>query len=265
MFRNRVVLADASALRFGITVLGEEPTPDQATYFLMPHFPVLRMPLREDIEELFQMRGVMERGNIFSGVHLSVPNAVGAGVRYAAEYDVASITSYVEHYAYSPEVVLGGSAAVYFDVFSATMSSCPEADHAIDVTATIETDGAPELLATPFFGGTPLRIPLTALGQDPDETVELLVANQGMDCETQENHFDFLLHLPHQPHWNPAPPDAADAGDASGSEVVLSTDTMLRHSISPPSTIPRSSTRHAFVQTAFSQRAGVIAREWAFP
>jgi hypothetical protein len=136
----------------------------------------------------------MERGNIFSGVHLSVPNAVGAGVRYAAEYDVASITSYVEHYAYSPEVVLGGSAAVYFDVFSATMSSCPEADHAIDVTATIETDGAPELLATPFFGGTPLRIPLTALGQDPDETVELLVANQGMDCETQENHFDFLLH-----------------------------------------------------------------------
>jgi len=31
-------------------------------------------------------------------------------------------------------------------------------------------------------------------GQDPDAPVELLVANQGMDCDTQENSYDFLLH-----------------------------------------------------------------------
>lgn len=199
---HRVVLADASAFRFGIAVLvpnlhpdlGAASTPNQATYFLMPHFAIVRTP-SADVQQALNITGVMENGNIFSGVHLTIPNAVGAGVSYEPSYQtVPLLTTYMEDYAYSPEVVLGGQAGIYFDLYSATIGAFPGVDLAVDVTATIETDGPPELLATPFFRGAPHRISLVAGGQDPDAPVELVVANQGMDCETQENSYDFLLH-----------------------------------------------------------------------
>jgi len=199
---HRVVLPDASAFRFGITMivpdldpdLGEESTPNRATYYAMPHFSILRMQ-RPDVQKTLQIQGVMENGNVFSGVRLEIPNAIGTGVTYQSPFhSIERLTSYVEHYNYSQEVVLGGQAGIYFDLFSASVTAWPHQDDAIEAVASIETDGPPELLATPFFGGSPHRFSLLGPGDDPEAPVGLWVANQGMDCFTPESGFDFLLH-----------------------------------------------------------------------
>jgi hypothetical protein len=159
----------------------------------MPHFPVLRVR-NANVQQALNVIGVMEAGNVFSGVHLTVPNARGAGVTYDQFEYVTRVASYVEEYAFSPEVVMGGHAAVYFDLFSGSMVPWPIVHQAIEVTARIETTGPPELLATPFFGGAPVRLSLADVSDDADAPVELWVANQGIDCTTHENSFDFLLH-----------------------------------------------------------------------
>ncbi|HVR40480.1 MAG TPA: hypothetical protein VMU84_15395, partial [Thermoanaerobaculia bacterium] len=60
------------------------------------------------------------------------------------------------------------------------------------VIVTIDTDGPPVLLATPFATDLDHELPLTAGEQT---NVQLVVANQGIDCETSENSYDFLLHF----------------------------------------------------------------------
>src|SRR4051812_30485599 len=93
---HRVVLADASAFRFGITTVGEESTPDHATFFAMPHFSILRM-LRPDVQQTLRIPGVMTNGNVFSGVRLEIPNAIGAGVTYDGFERITQLTSFAEH------------------------------------------------------------------------------------------------------------------------------------------------------------------------
>jgi len=185
---HRVVLPDSSALQLGIV----EVEASQGTYFLMPHFPVLRMQ-DAAVHEGINVEGAIERGNITDGVRLQIANARDTGGNhYGPEFNkvVPHVAEFVDRYVYSDEVVTGGRAGVYFDLWNATIEQwLPSVS--IDVVATIQTDGAPALLVTTFADGHPHRFDLAT---DPDAEVRLWVANQGMDCDTPMNSFDFLLH-----------------------------------------------------------------------
>jgi len=185
---HRVVLPDSSALQLGIVIVDGS----EGTFFLMPHFPILRLESTA-VQNSLNVPGAIERGNIIDGVRLQIANPAHVGNQYDPTFAIVPhLTEFVDHYVYSDEVVTGGRAGVYFDLFSAVLTSAAtEPSGAIDVVATIETLGAPELLVTTFADGQPNRFPLT---NDPDGVVDLWVANQGMDCDTPMNSFDFLLH-----------------------------------------------------------------------
>lgn len=186
---QRVVLPDASALRLGFLHVPDAGT---GSYALLPHFPILRL-VDKAVQEQITIPTVIERGNITNGVRLEIANAVGP----RPEPDLAgqglpSLRSYVYDYVYSQDVVTGGRAAAYFDIHHAaseTVATFPNGGQ--EVVVTIDTDGPPILRATPFFGGTVHEFPLTA---DDTTPVNFWVANQGMDCETEQNNFDFVLH-----------------------------------------------------------------------
>jgi hypothetical protein len=188
---QRVVLPDASALRLGFLHVPDAGT---GSYALMPHFPILRL-IDTAVRDQITIASAIDRGNITNSVRLEIANAIGP----PPEPDLAgqglpSLRSFVHDYVYSQDVVTGGRAAAYFDVHHAaseTVAIFPNG--AMEVVVAIETDGPPVLRATPFFGGTAHEFPLLA-GSDSPESVSLWVANQGMDCHTEENNYDFVLH-----------------------------------------------------------------------
>ncbi|HEX7150307.1 MAG TPA: hypothetical protein VF618_02380 [Thermoanaerobaculia bacterium] len=190
---HRVVLPDATALQLGIVNVADSG----GTYFLMPHFSILRMT-NTVIQQTIGIPGAIDGGNIIDGVRLQVANPSRVGNHYDDSFiaGVPRLKDFVDQYAYSEEVVIGGRAAVYFDLFSAVfVVPFPEPQtQATDVIATIDTIGAPELLVTTFRGGPAARFNLAAHPEDDDAEVELLVANQGMDCFAPTNQLDFLLH-----------------------------------------------------------------------
>jgi hypothetical protein len=186
---HRVVLPDASPFRFGmLSVQAQTPV----FYFLMPHFAFLRT--WPPVQPRLAVDGVMEHGNIFNGAHLRVRNAVGDGIAYMNFFDeVPSITQYVSGYEWSHDVVVGGNAICYLDLYNGVVQKLTEENGACSVVATILTEGLPELEVKPLAGGAPRTIPL-----DVDDTgvAYLLLGNNGIDCERQEpeQQFDFLLH-----------------------------------------------------------------------
>lgn len=189
---HRVVLPNATALRFGLVDIPDEST---RTYVLPPHFPVLRAPTPE-MQALLDVRGVMVGGVIYDGARLQVANAKDKRVEYGARWeDVAHLSHYVEAYQFSDEVVLGGRASCYFDVMGGTAAPDIGVNQKIaGVSITMETDGPPELLVSPFFQATnskPAESRITLFGDD----VRLLVANAGLGCgEGGADGFDFLLN-----------------------------------------------------------------------
>lgn len=189
---HRVVLPDASAFQLGMVDVDQV---NSVPYFILPHFAVVRTAVLADQERL-NVEQVMEHGNIFDGVRLQVANATGDHITYDSTYfQINSITDYVFDYAYADEVVLGGRAACYFDLFSGTLEKVMiPGTTASAVRATITTDGPPKLLATPFFPASaapPVSlITLTGTG----DVVDLAVANFGIDCDSEDDKFDFLLH-----------------------------------------------------------------------
>jgi hypothetical protein len=187
---QRVVLPDASAFRFGLLRV---PRYGQGSFALMPHFPILRL-VDLTVQEQINIPTVIERGNIVNSVHLQIANAVGpAPVPDLAAKGVPPLRKFVHDYVYSEEVVSGGRAAAYFDVHHAANEEVKTFENGgQEVIVTIETEGAPILRATPF-GGMPHDFPLIASGAK-SESVNLWVANQGMDCDSDQNNFDFVLH-----------------------------------------------------------------------
>jgi hypothetical protein len=180
---HRVVLTDASAMRFGIVNVAGG---NNASYFLMPHFAILRST-DASIQDALSLTNVIHHGNVIDGVSLRIENAIGP-LTYDEQFFtfVPQITNFVQQYTPSADVIEGRNATAYFDLFSGSVTKEALADQAIAVVVNVETDGPPILLATPFDESiAPQQIPL---GND------LLVANQGMDCHTTENHLDFLLH-----------------------------------------------------------------------
>ena len=194
---HRVVLPDASAFQFGLIDL---PIATLQPYYLMPHFAVLR--LRSPIDQTpladqssLSVRSLLTGGNVFDGIRITVPNASTGQVAYDASFeDVPSLLEFMPEYEFAEEVVTGGRAFCYFDLFGGTIGSITTANGAIRVVASIPTEGAPRLGITllPFSSQSlePTELHLSEI----DGTVDLLVANQGIDCESEDAFYDFVLH-----------------------------------------------------------------------
>jgi hypothetical protein len=101
----------------------------------------------------------------------------------------------VDAYQYSDEVVLGGRASCYFDVMSGTAAPDDAGGKIAGVAITIETDGPPVLLASPFFQATERRPAVSRIELPPGDDVKLIVANIGPGCgEGGADGLDFLLN-----------------------------------------------------------------------
>lgn len=184
---HRVVLPRSEAVRFGFAELPEVET---VPYEIAPHF--VDLYADHDQDRLLNLPEVMRKGNVSDGIRLQIANATGHVITYDGWGTLPKLTRYVEHFRPSNEVISGGRAMAYFDIFfgSVTVSTC-ERTQAVTVDVTMETEGEPVLLASPMHSttaGVPsaTRIPLA------DHTT-LTVANHCPGCKQKES-FDFLLH-----------------------------------------------------------------------
>lgn len=213
---HRVVLPNATALRFGQVDL--EWSGDTANYYLTPHFPFLSTGGNPNV---LTLTGLMSGGSLQAAVGLQIINAVGQPVSHLSTYDqlTPSIRTYVSNYQYSEEVVTGGRAACYFDVFNGRVSA--EKPGVVPrVVIEMETDGPPQLQVTPLRCGAK-NAPRATVTLDTDE---LWVANVEIDKRDDDAPFDYLLHylteragIPRRlmkdtPGMGPAPP-SQDAGE----------------------------------------------------
>lgn len=196
---HRVVLPDASAFRFGMLNIGGEATADPYTYFLTPHLPYLRTDAVN--QERLTIPGLMTRGSLLGGVRIQVANAIDRRVEYAkGSGELRSLGDFVERYEWSHEVVLGGRAACYFDIFGGVITPVMLQDNASCVVATFETPTGrpPELRVTPLLPlqtSDPQPEPIV-LGDGADSEVQLVVANMSDDCHRigDQKVYDYLLH-----------------------------------------------------------------------
>ncbi|HYI12083.1 MAG TPA: hypothetical protein VEK57_23725 [Thermoanaerobaculia bacterium] len=184
---HRVVLPDASSLRFGLLRMADGgPT---ATYYLLPHFAILQTGEGE-----LTVPGVMDHGHIYAGARLQVSNATGPLTyesRGKESYELTpSIGTFVPLYDYSEDVVFGGRAACYFDVFNGTVSSYVAKGGARNIRIVMETEGPPILTVTSFGSSaapaTPFSLTL--------KSSELAVANTDLHAPGEDTPFDYLLH-----------------------------------------------------------------------
>lgn len=181
---HRVVLPDASPMRGGRLKVGEKPIED---YTIYPHTAIVFPERGEPIE----YREFIEDCKIRRGVRLEIVNTVGR-----LEYDedafgkVPALTAFVEHYRPSTEVVHGGRARCYFDLFSGRVTTY-EVGEEIHVQAEIRTKGAPVLQITPLMIEPPYEP--EEMSRITLDTNELIVASSGPSCG-KTSPYDFLLN-----------------------------------------------------------------------
>jgi len=197
---HRVVLPDASATRVGYVQIGEEKTP--RLYALMPHVPRLIVPDPDEQKKL-TIKNMMVGGYILNGVRLQIMNAIKERMDYDGTYlEVPQLTNSVPDFNFSSEVVLGGRAGVYFDVFGGKVAAervpTDPSDGAMQTNITIETDGTPRLMVTPFLSyeqaGASIGQPdIAELSYWFDLNTDVLcVVNQDLVSFTAN--YDFLWH-----------------------------------------------------------------------
>ncbi|MEA2240274.1 MAG: hypothetical protein QOC81_4998 [Thermoanaerobaculia bacterium] len=195
---HRVVLPDAGAMLFGLADFAFSDNAPAATYYLPPHFPFLQSGGTGSLYVNGIIDNIADKGYIYTTARLQVMNALGPGIEYLPQYsNTPSLREYVPNYEYSPDVVTGGRAACYFDVFDGRIGMELTKGGANSVVIEMETDGPPRLMVVPLepaTGATP-----TSLTLAPDTTegrvVTLTVANLELsNGETDDRQFDFLLH-----------------------------------------------------------------------
>jgi hypothetical protein len=183
---HRVVLPRSSSWAVGFIRWPdhEEPKP----YFLPPHFSYLycKDDQKGDPQHLHGP-GVLNSW-IYGGVRLQIANAIGPKLDYRRSFDdnVPKVAGYVPAYQYSEDVVLGGRAECYFDVFCGTVDSYLHGE-ASRTTITMETFGPPQLQITLLQQrqGVPLaNVPVRPY---------VVVGNSSQD--TTDASLDFLWHL----------------------------------------------------------------------
>ena len=190
---HRVVMPDASGVHFGTVICPTENGGMEMTYCLLPH-QVMWWTGHDEAPDKGDYVLVPSR--------LRIVNAVAdRKLTYESSYvSVSRISDFVPRFNYSRDVVLGGHAAAYFDVFGGTVRAHTDKNRMITVEITMETDGPPVLGVTPFalnghpdecgvyknIGVPELEIPL--------ENTRLSVANSDIDARDEDKTFDFLLH-----------------------------------------------------------------------
>jgi hypothetical protein len=180
---HRVVMPDASGVHFGMvsTPGGNAGLP--MAYCLLPH-------------QVIWMTGPVDnpdqRPNFLAPSRLRVVNAVDSKMDYMSSYceTVPRISDYVPRFNYSRDVVLGGRAAAYFDIFGGTVTALTSCKGVVTVLITMETEGAPVLGVTPFaLDGSSVKEQSITL-----ESNELTIANSDIETQNEDKTFDFLLH-----------------------------------------------------------------------
>jgi hypothetical protein len=261
---HRVVLPDATMILPGlltgpssIVPVSNDPL-DWLMYCLMPHFPSITMvdaAVQSLMPPMLGVDGVVQDGLIYTSSHLSIANAVQTSVSYPPPYipttppppgsffAVPQLTSFVPHYTYSTDVVLGGRAAAYFDLYGGEIVSFQDGG-SLRVRARVITDGPPQLRITPLAvldQPVPVQvIPLTTDSEQLHST--MIVSNSGSSCISAD--YDFLLHyltsaagIP-RALVNPVPGMPLRIEDiAKGlnvAEVLKATEELLKNKWMPP-------------------------------
>lgn len=182
---HRVVLPDAMMIQGGTIDVGNEPP---QAYVFHPHMPFLAPEEGATLD--VNVPGYIAGGFIIGGVRLQIVNAVHDSVTYpdnAFDNQIPSLTQFVRNYRPSNEVVYGGRAKCYFDVFSGEVKTRDKGS-AHHTVIDIHTHGHPVLQVTPLIGDPEAS---TAPAWHFElRTKVLKVANF---C-TSSDEFDFLLN-----------------------------------------------------------------------
>jgi hypothetical protein len=185
---HRVVLPRAGAWTSGFIAWPGIPEPQ--VYFLPPHFSyVYCKEGPHGPDQPLEGPGIV-RSWIYGGVRLQISNAIGGPLDYRQSFadDVPHVASFVPSYRYSDDVVLGGRAECYFDVFCGKVESYPHGQ-AARTTITMETEGPPRLQITPLYQRQTTGIPLVDVPVQP----YVVVGNSSHD-QTDAS-LDFLWQL----------------------------------------------------------------------
>jgi hypothetical protein len=214
---HRVVLPDATRFATGFLNVHDQNPHDAVLYYLTPHFASLEVRSRDGLPAGVDLTvppgagdadSLIHQGSIMEAVRLQVLNATNTEMSY--DGNVPSLTDFHPDYNISNDVVLGGRAACYFDLFGgkfAVTLSLPPSPPLVSIR--IETSGAPVLLVTPLTPAPHLTrgatvksypLPLTNPGDAEDADVTLFVRNletaseYHSGAEQKGGEYDYLLH-----------------------------------------------------------------------
>lgn len=171
----RTVLPNAMPVLFGQVLMpGRTEDYQAATYFLMPHFPVVRTSVIGG-ETIPLMAS-----------YITVLNAKPQQLR--REGEGFSLTDYACDVQPSPEVVLKGQAMAYFDCFGGTLQTKGDADEPRTAHIHIETHGTPRVSISSLPGVMNPPAPRILEGH------ELHISNLDVEPAAEDAEFDFLLN-----------------------------------------------------------------------
>jgi hypothetical protein len=209
---HRVVVPDASATRLGLVDVQGMTAP--ILYALMPHVAGIVVAKPDTEIELgpewrlkeqskFNIPDLMVLGAVIGGLRVQIANASQTALEYDKGYDeVPSIREFVPYRNFSTDVVLSGRASLYFDFFAGTVRA--EAvghprDPARRTVVTVDTDGPPVLLITPFFTAEELSVSDPRRAESyrvtlDTETHKLIVGNFDLPHAAAPG-FDYLWHF----------------------------------------------------------------------
>ncbi|HYO75354.1 MAG TPA: hypothetical protein VE010_02730 [Thermoanaerobaculia bacterium] len=157
---------------------------EEQHYTIRPHYAAIRTP-KDDID----IPHHIENGTIVRGVRLQIVNAIGP-LCYDDFEALPALDHYVEHYRPSAEVVHGGRAQCYFDLFSGhvTTELIKKERHAV---ITIHTKGKPLLQISPLVVESP--VPHHKVWRIPLDSHTLTFMNASRNCPKRSS-LDFLLN-----------------------------------------------------------------------
>lgn len=194
---HRVVLPDAAHIQGGYLNI-DGVTKEPVLYYFVPHF--ARLMLVGGGGDLTVPGLINQHGDIVSGVRLQVLNAIDPAMNYCDER-VPSLSTFVPQYNFAADVVLGGRAACYLDLYGgeAWSEEPPEGSgRPLRYFIKVRTEGAPKLLVSPLLSsGQPGQSHQVKLPADPPD-LRLFVKNLEPPLEQPSEElageFDYLLH-----------------------------------------------------------------------
>jgi hypothetical protein len=189
----RTVLPNALSVRFGELWIAElvNQSPRRAEYYLMPHVPYI-----SDSPIWGRPPRPCGLPRVLDGRYLKIVNATGDGLHFARK-EGFSLTEFVFDFELDDDVVLGGRAACYFDVFHGCAWTEGTGNDPRITRVRMETDGPPRLAISRLTGSAPsacgeyyeIDIQPNAAG-----AYELFVTNLDYDTATEYRNFDFLFN-----------------------------------------------------------------------